>query len=682
MIDIIKHVQEQSNHIATKEVDISLVENGFFFVLSAIGGLSRQKFETMNGKLQYANFFGVSMADSGAGKDTALKAAQNMFGKYLDMYTDLVKKNFADLGGTLPNGANVSDEVDYLEPTSYSFPLRGSVEGMMRAGNYYNKTDLGSLNVISTEFGSEYNPEVLPVLTTLWQDAKADGSTNVNQKYPPIFDVPTNTLLFGSASAFHKNDKKHAYLEEAIESGFARRCNFVWVEAGKIVAVANEDNRDSLKEYADQIVAILRKKTVIRFSAEATGRLMAYKSELIEANNQAPSNWAGIKVSSIDKIERMCALIALADLSETIEPAHVEYAIDISERSFEAMGFILTPHAQFKQMYNVLEYHKNGLSQTEFIDFGVKIKTKADWTFQLENLKDLARRKNMRIIEAGPRIVLRELEVSKLDKMILSTSVNISKKPEMEINFKSQETSFFGSGMTVEALLTSPVQSYCLNHFEATDRAPDGHRKKEYVIPGQNMIAWDIDEGMTIADMQAILSEYIYIIYTTKSHLKDKNGIICERFRVVLPTKTLFYVNPEEHKGLYENLSRVLEIPSYDIATRNQGRLWFTNPEATVITKDNGELLDVRCCIPETETSQHIIPNIENLDLDESDMRIAGMQKYALINGVGGNRNNVMFRLAKFVQEMGGDMDVVYQTNSMLLEPLPDGEIATIVRNT
>jgi len=604
-----------------------------------------------------------------------------MFEKYIEMYVPIVNDNFKALSKPLPTGEQVGEE-DYIPPQGYTFPLRGSVEGMMRAGNYYNRTSIGSLNVVSTEFGSEYNPEVLPVLTTLWQDARADGSTNVNQKYPPIVDVPTNTLLFGSAAAFHKNEKKHQYLEEAITTGFARRSNFVWVEPGKIYPVDNVNNKDDLHTYASQIVAVLKEKKNIVFSKNAKEILLKYKHDLIDINNEAPSDWAAIKVSTIDKVERMSALVALADVSLIIEPAHVEYAIDMNERSFAAMGFILTPHAQYKLMYQALEYNKTGLSQTEFVDFGVKIKTKADWAFQLENLKDLARRKNMRIVEAGPKLVLRPLEVNDLKKMILSSSVNISKKPEMEINFKSQEVPFFGPGMTVESLITSPIQSYCLNHFEATDKAPDGHRKKEYVVPGQNMIAWDIDEGMSIPEMQEILSEYQYLLYTTKSHQKDKNGIICDRFRVVMPTKTTFYVDPEEHKGLYENISKVLGIPSYDVATRNQGRLWFTNPSGKTIRKDTGDILDVRCCIPETETSEHIIPNIENLDLDESDRRIAGMQKFVLINGVGGNRNNVIFRLAKFVQEFGGNTEeIVRATNSMMLEPLPDTEVTMILRN-
>lgn len=685
MIPIIQEINKQANYIATKEVDTGLVENGFFFVLSAIAGMSRQRFVTCGNHIQYANFFGVSMADSGAGKDTALKAAQNMFQDYIDKYLDIVNNNFKSLNALTPMGDG-DQEVDYLEPQAYTFPLRGSVEGMMRAGNYYNRTDLGSLNVVSTEFGSEYNPEVLPILTTLWQDARADGSTNVNQKYPPIIDVPTNTLLFGSASAFHKNDKKHAYLEEAIESGFARRANFVWVEPGKIITYTEPSNLDDLKEYADQIVELLRRNENIHFSEKAKELLMNYKDELIAVNNEAPSNWAGIRVSSIDKIERMCALIALADLSLTIEPAHVEYAIDINERSFDAMNFILRPHAQYISMYNILKSNKDGLSKTEFLDFGVKIKTKADWTFQIENLEDLARRRNMRIVSAGPRLILKELEVNNLDKMVVSTSGNISKKPEMEINFKSQEVKFFGEGMTIESLVkSSSVQSFCLNHFEATDKAPDGHRKKEYVIPGQNMLGLDIDEGMTISEAQEALSMYQYILYTTKSHQKEKNGIVCDRFRIIIPTKTTFYVNPEQHKGLYENITNVIGIPSYDIATRNQGRLWFTNPDAIVTTKREGDLLDVRCCIPETETAQHIIPNLENLspaDEDEISRRTYGMQKHTLINGVGGNRNNAIFRLAKFIQEIGGEVErVVWETNAMLVDPLPEHEVQTILRN-
>ena len=681
MIPIIPIVQQQANHIATKEVNIGLVENGFFFVLSAIAGLTRQQFITSNGKLQYTNFFGVSMADSGAGKDTALKATQNMFEDYINKYVDIVKHDFQRLGGKLPNGDDVSNEPDYIPPTQYSFPLRGSVEGMMRAGNFFNRTDIGSLNVVSTEFGAEYNPEVLPILTSLWQDAKADGSTNVNQKYPPIFDVPTNTILFGSASAFHKNEKKHAFLEEAIESGFARRATFVWVEAGQITRIRNEDNRETLKEYADQIINQLKNEKPITFNKEARAILFTYAEKLDAENNEAPSNWAGIKSSSVDKVERISALIALADLSATIEPQHVEYAIDINERSFEAMGFILRPHAQYINMFKILLSNKDGLSQTELIDFGVKIKTKADWEFQKSLLADLAYRKNMQLKERGVKIMLREFDVNKLDRMIISTSVNNNvRNPEKEVNFKKQEVGFFGEGMTIESLITSSINSFCMAHFEESAKAPEGHRRKDSFIQGQNMIAFDIDEGFLLEDAKELLKHYTWLIYTTRNHNKKKNDIICDRFRIVMPTKTNFFVTVEQHKELYENLSVALEIPIYDVSTRNVSRLWYTNPEAEV-HKNKGDILDVRCCIPETEKAEKILPNIINLEVGEGDRRIEGMIKYILINTTQGNRNAMIFRLAKFTQEMGGNVDdITHRTNQMLGEPMSEGEVNSIIR--
>jgi len=269
--------------------------------------------------------------------------------------------------------------------------------------------------------------------------------------------------------------------------------------------------------------------------------------------------------------------------------------------------------------------------------------------------------------------------------MIISVPTDKSNRPETAINFKPQEVKFFEGSMSILALITSPVQSFCLAHLEPSARAPDGHRKADNFIPGQNMVAFDIDEGLTIEEAKEKLQNYVYIIYTTKSHLKAKNEITCERFRIILPTKTKFYVSVEQHKGLYENISKILEIPTYDVATRNVSRLWFTNPEADIIQHTNGTLFDVRCCIPETESAKHIIPRIENLEMDElaiTEKRIVGMQKYTLINGVEGNSNSSLYRLGKFIQDLGEDAkQYVTETNAMLHNPLPEHELQTLIRS-
>ncbi len=682
-IPIIKLINNEANAEANKVIPISLIENSFFFVLSSIAGMMRQKFISVNGREQYANFFGVTISSSGSGKDVALKASERMFDNYIPKYADIAKGDFKRLNKALPDGTKANDDVDFIPPSNYKIALRGSIEGMMRSGNFYNRTEVGSLNVVSTEFGNEYNPETIPILTVLWEDAKADGSTNVNEKYPPINDVPTNVLFFGSSVAFEKNEKKHAQLAESIESGFARRCNFVWVGNEPIEEYTEPSDIDTLLEYADSIMSTIKEKKVYEFNQDAKALILAYREKLKNEYNEQMSNWRKIKASSVNKVERLSAIIAIADLSEKIEPTHVMYAIELNDQSFIAMSKIVSPHSQYKQMYDVLQNETNGLHQTEMIDFGIKFKTKSDWEYQLELLEDLAYRKNMIIKIRGKKVILRELPANKLDHMIVSTSVNNeTKKPEMEINFKAQEVGFFGEGMTMEALVTSKIKSFCMSHFVESARAPEGHRKKDNFIQGQNMIAFDIDEGLSLADAKDILKEYIWLIYTTKSHQKEKNGIICDRFRIILPTKTNFFVTVEQHKELYENLSKVLNIPTYDVATRNVSRLWYTNPKAEVSTNKNGELLDIKCCIPETEKANKILPAIENLDIDEADRRIGGMMKFVLINTSTGNRNAMMYRLAKFVQEMGGDVnDVVHRTNAMTNDPLPETEVQTIIKN-
>lgn len=55
----------------------------------------------------------------------------------------------------------------------------------------------------------------------------------------------------------------------------------------------------------------------------------------------------------------------------------------------------------------------------------------------------------------------------------------------------------------------------------------------------QNLLILDIDDGMTISDIQILLEHHTYLIYTTKSHQKDKHGLICDRFRLIIPAENI-----------------------------------------------------------------------------------------------------------------------------------------------
>ena len=50
----------------------------------------------------------------------------------------------------------------------------------------------------------------------------------------------------------------------------------------------------------------------------------------------------------------------------------------------------------------------------------------------------------------------------------------------------------------------------------------------------QNILVLDIDDGLSIEESRNIFNGFQYLICTTKSHQKEKRGIICDRYRIIL----------------------------------------------------------------------------------------------------------------------------------------------------
>jgi len=689
-------VAREASFRARKKISKHIAMNSILFALSSLSSYARAYIGNEDTK-RYVNYFGITFAMSGDGKDLTLAIAEELIGitkieeeSGKTPYIRKVIANFEAGNSPLPTGDIVNDAADYIVPTQYKVALQGTKEGMMRTANFYNRTSLGSLNVISTEFGDELmNVTSLSLLTTLWQDAKADGSTNVNEKYKPVNNVPTNILLFGSPAPFVRDQKKHHNLAGSIESGLARRTYFVWEEKSPIEPYRGnstfEEDLSTGSEIRIAISATANKQMI--FSEDATKRIVEYSEELIEEYNKKMTDWSRIKISNIDKIERLAALSAMANMNQVIEQSDVNFAIEWSENSDNAMKSVVMPKQQYISMYEELLIEKGGLTVTEFIERGISFANKTEKELQVDYLSEYAYRKNMQIREKGKHaLVLKELEINKLDKMIVSQSAQTVNDPKKETKYYSKFVPFFGDGSSIERIVSAPnVSSFLLAHFQPIkDGDETGHRKKDNFISGENMIAFDIDDSLTIAEAKQRLSEYQYILYTTKSHNIDKNGLTCERFRILIPTKTTFFVEPDEHAQLYLNIAEVLGLGAFDKQTSNVSRLWFTNTKAEVTVKKEGDLLDIRCCLPDTETSEAILPKLEKLELaddDELSRRIYGMQKYVLVNGLDGNRHDSIMKLAFFLKDIGGDMDIVNQTNEMLTNPLTQQHINSIIRS-
>lgn len=108
-----------------------------------------------------------------------------------------------------------------------------------------------------------------------------------------------------------------------------------------------------------------------------------------------------------------------------------------------------------------------------------------------------------------------------------------------------------------------------------------GYRNKDNYLNYSDMIILDIDEGKTIQEAKIIFEPFDYIIATTKSHQKEKNGVVCDRFRVLLPTDTPITLDKEQYSKMMEEVYK--EYPFVDTVCKDASRFYFPAKDATII---------------------------------------------------------------------------------------------------
>jgi len=336
----------------------------------------------------------------------------------------------------------------------------------------------------------------------------------------------------------------------------------------------------------------------------------------------------------------------------------------------------------YKVMYDLLKL-KSNMTVSEMAEIDGAIPTAKNKILDaISLLEEVCYRKDEVLIKTEGKVTryrVEELPKTNMNKLIVSMCGD--KRYEKAINFSPHEISW---DLIEKLVLSEKQNSFTTCHYQSSTSAPDGHRKADNFIEGQNLIVFDIDDGMKITEAQELLSAFTYLIYTTKSHQKEKHGEMQgDRFRIVIPVKNMFYVSPEQHKQMYANIEELLNITSNDTATRNVSRLFYTNSEAEVY-KNEGELLDVLACIPSTIKSDKFMPIITNIneEVDEGklDRREAGMLKHVLTNG--GTRNDNLYKYIKFLKDLNSNdiQNKVLRLNAMFIPPLDESELKELFK--
>lgn len=204
----------------------------------------------------------------------------------------------------------------------------------------------------------------------------------------------------------------------------------------------------------------------------------------------------------------------------------------------------------------------------------------------------------------------------------------------------------------VEVSSLDEFVKYATTHNYSTGTFRDNYRNKANFIEAE-CIAIDVDNEdpqhhYTIEEAKAHFAEYRHIIMPSKSHQKDKNGRVADRFRVVL-----FLESPigdaKDFTATWGDLFKF--YPAADRACQDASRFFYPSPQAYSVN-EQGRSWPV---------TQYVEPVREDIDIALSTGDKGQLSRETLnfltYGAMPGQRNPKLFKAAKDMQEQGFTVD-------------------------
>jgi len=210
------------------------------------------------------------------------------------------------------------------------------------------------------------------------------------------------------------------------------------------------------------------------------------------------------------------------------------------------------------------------------------------------------------------------------------------------------------------------------------------YRDAAHVLPGAELMILDYDDGLTVADALSMFGQYVGFIATTKSHRKEKNGVICDRFRVIIPVRSPITLGVEDYKAM---MKEVINHYGGDRACCNIARMYYGSLGAEVLFLDGCRLFDWKPFYQSAQdqerqrqqqqqrAKQHVPQDRKAIVWRKA------VETYMQRNFVTGARNITLFKVARWGRDEGIDdvAGVVTELNSLSGCPLPNDEVNKII---
>lgn len=214
----------------------------------------------------------------------------------------------------------------------------------------------------------------------------------------------------------------------------------------------------------------------------------------------------------------------------------------------------------------------------------------------------------------------------------------------------------------------------------------DGYRKASNVISIAPVLCYDIDENLSIKECQNLLESWSYVIITSKSHQKDKHGLVCDRYRLILPLTKAPMI--EDYSEFYDYVGDMLGI-KHDKATKDVSRFYFPNKtQVSYINRTNRDTkLDTD--LLRTMFLEHQKRELETAKQNLHSIKITvegnidALVRWFKENIHDGGRNNLLFRLRKALENENLNnkqiISLVEEVNYSMDNPLSEKELQKTV---
>lgn len=649
------------------------------------------------------NVYGVNLSLSGSGKGFSTNFLENhVINKFKDKFLNSVMPSKADLSMQIEaiSRANILGCTDaealeklqkeYASYGAYKFTFDNATSpAIKQLRNKLLLAKCGALNLIVDEIGANLASIEEPLHTYLelydkgLVKDKLTKNTDTNTRFHEMHGMtPANLLLFGTPSKLLDGSRNEKMFYELLEMGYARRCFFAYSKKDSkltdltaeqlydmMANPAAEQEIETISLHLAKLAEVALVGSTIEVPKDVGIKLLEYRRHCEIEASKLPEHEELLKAEMSHryfKAIKLAGVYAAIEGSFEVNETNLNQAIRFTEDSGVALKALMKREKPYEKLARYIADYDGELTQADLVDALPYYRGAQSSRNEMLNLACAWGYGNNILIKKQFREGIEfysgeGLEETDVTKLIVSYS------KDWADGYRNDFGNWKSAG--IRNLVLQPDYNWCSHHTAA------GHRSETDMVAGFNILVLDVDEDISIKYVQSLLSDYEYLIHTTKSHQIEKNGKICDRFRILLPMSHTLKLSADDYKAFMANVQEWLPFLT-DTATFQRSRKWATNANAQVIT-NSGKLLDVLPFIPKTTKEQNYKADRKPLE------NLSNVERWFAARMVQGNRNNELFKYGALLLDSGMSLDNVERQiidfNSRLSDPLSEQELAHTV---